>query len=494
MEILSNSTAPTRQVSLFRPMKTALFLLLALLAVTLTASGASSARLRVSEDRRTLQYADGRPFLWLGDTAWELFHRLDREEAEHYLTHRARHGYSVIQAVVLAENDGLRTPNAYGDVPLIDLSPDQPNERYFAHVDHIVERANALGLFVGVLPTWGDKVPNAHPAAGPIIFNPDNAFRYGEFLGRRYRDRSVIWILGGDRDVDSLEVLEIWRAMARGLRQGDGGAHLITYHPRGESMSASFLHQEPWLDLNLFQSGHARRFNAVFRFAQRLGQFQPRKPFVDAEPAYEDIPVAFWEFLDWTRRPPVPPHVLDEDGLIRDRSHFQKGFFEAHDVRVHAYWNLLSGAAGYTYGNNAIWQMCRPGLPPAIPCLTDWRNALDRPGSRQMKWIRQLSDRFPPGTFGPDQSLIYGRNSEGADYVAAAVARDNSFALAYSPRGAAFDVVVDRLAGADVQVEWFDPREGTLTVLDGTPLQGIQRLTPPTQGDGQDWVLILTAR
>ena len=55
---------------------------------------------------RYLQYADGRPFFYLGDTAWELFHRTTREEARLYLEDRARKGFTVIQAVCLAERDG----------------------------------------------------------------------------------------------------------------------------------------------------------------------------------------------------------------------------------------------------------------------------------------------------------------------------------------------------------------------------------------------------
>ena len=69
---------------------------------------------------RYLQYADGRPFFYLGDTAWELFHRTTREEARLYLEDRARKGFTVIQAVCLAERDGLRVPNAYGDLPFAD--------------------------------------------------------------------------------------------------------------------------------------------------------------------------------------------------------------------------------------------------------------------------------------------------------------------------------------------------------------------------------------
>src|SRR5215217_4702844 len=154
-------------------------------------------RLQVSANHRFLTTTDGAPFFWLGDTAWELFHRLNREDAERYLQNRAKYRYTVVQAVALAEFDGLDTPNAYGQAPLRNHDPAQPNEAYFAHVDWVVRRANALGLYVGFLPTWGDKW-NVKRGVGPEIFTPANAEQYGAWLGRRYKDDGVIWILGGD--------------------------------------------------------------------------------------------------------------------------------------------------------------------------------------------------------------------------------------------------------------------------------------------------------
>jgi hypothetical protein len=70
---------------------------------------------------------------------------------------------------------------------------------------------------------------------GPEVFTPENARAYGRFLGRRYRDRPVVWILGGDRSPEAPGHLAVVRAMAEGLREGDGGAHLMTYHPMGAS-------------------------------------------------------------------------------------------------------------------------------------------------------------------------------------------------------------------------------------------------------------------
>ena len=112
-------------------------------------------KLRVSANQRYLEYDDGTPFFYLSDTAWELFHRLTREEAQYYLSNRAVKGFTVIQAVALAELGGTDVPNPYGELPLIDRDPSRPNEDYFRHVDQIVQYAEELGLFMGMLPTWG---------------------------------------------------------------------------------------------------------------------------------------------------------------------------------------------------------------------------------------------------------------------------------------------------------------------------------------------------
>lgn len=117
----------------------------------------SHGRLMVSENRRFLVFEDGTPFFYLGDTGWELFHRLNKEETEKYLKNRRSKGFTVIQAVVLAEVDGLNVPNMEGNKPLIDNDPLKPNEAYFAHVDWVIKKAAEKGIFIGLLPTWGDK-------------------------------------------------------------------------------------------------------------------------------------------------------------------------------------------------------------------------------------------------------------------------------------------------------------------------------------------------
>ncbi|HEX6987137.1 MAG TPA: DUF4038 domain-containing protein, partial [Planctomycetaceae bacterium] len=248
-------------------------------------------RLKVSENKRFLVTEAGEPFFYLGDTAWELFHRLNREEADRYLRDRAEKGFTVIQAVALAELDGHTDPNPYGHLPLVDLDParpavkDGPNDDYWDHVDYVVEKANSLGLTVGFLPTWGrywhDEVRDGKP-----LFTPENAEAYGRWLGERYKDAGLIWILGGDRTIENDAQKEVVRAMARGLRAGDGGTHLITFHPRGGSGSAEVFHDDDWLDFNMRQNGHVVEFDGRYDVTAKDYARTPVKPVIDGEPIY----------------------------------------------------------------------------------------------------------------------------------------------------------------------------------------------------------------
>ncbi len=447
--------------------------------------------LQVSKNSRYLTDSKGKAFFYLGDTAWELFQKLDREEASHYLENRARKKFTVIQAVVLAELDGLTNGNAYGHKPLVNMDPAKPNEKYFEHVDFIVQKTNKLGMFMGMLPTWGDKVTDEHGGSGPVIFTRENAEIYGKFVGERYKDDSIIWILGGDRLVTNDTVFAIWESMAKGIREGDGGKHLITYHPRGGSNSSYWFHNEDWLGFNMYQSGHAKHFNEVYHFAQENYLLQPTKPFLDGEPAYEDIPVEFWNHVDWESPLKVPREVLDSNYLVKQKSHFEKGFFTGYDMRVHAYWNLLSGACGHTYGNNAVWQMYKKGSPVVIPCLFDWKKSLDRPGAFDMMHVRELFESRPFNMLVPDQSLVYGLNPKDNTHVRAAVSRDHSFAMAYTAIGQKIQVVMDKIHGPSVKAWWYNPRNGKAMAIGEFKNTGILEFMPPETGNGKDWVLVL---
>lgn len=433
--------------------------------------------LRVSENKHFLVYANGTPFFYLGDTAWEIFHRLNREDVDRYLRNRAEKDFTVIQAVALAELDGLTDPNAYGHLPLIGNDPTRPdvkegaNNDYWDHVDYVVKRAEDFGLWIGFVPTWGDKW-NKKWGTGPEIFDARNAEIYGEWVGRRYRNSpNIIWILGGDRPVENDRHKEIIRAMAKGLRRGDGGTHLITLHPNGGQSSAQAFHDDDWLDFNMRQNGHNPEFNARYEFTRKDYERTPTKPVLDGEPLYEDHPLSF--------------------------KAKENGHSVAADVRRPLYWDLFGGAFGHTYGHHSVWQMWRAGRKPVNNPLMTWDAAIDQPGAAQMQHGRHLIESRPFLTRIPDDSVIVPADPPsavpgiGLKRFVATRDSEGTYAMVYAPTGRAFKVRMDKITGRRVRAWWFDPRTGHAELIGEYGNTGEREFITPTKGENLDWVLVL---
>lgn len=440
-------------------------------------------RIRVSENRRFLVTETGEPFFWLGDTAWELFHRLTLPEAEHYLEVRRQQGFNVIQAVILAEHDGLRTPNANGHIPLLGDDPTRPNEFYFRHVDAIVRLAAEKGLYIGLLPTWGDKVCAEYGGSGPVVFDVENARVYGRFLGRRYRsDSNILWILGGDRPAEGYEA--VWTAMAEGIAEGLGFQPFITYHPRGGSSSSAWLHQADWLTMNMLQSGHCLVDAPNWEMIRADYERTPIKPVLDGEPNYEHHPI------DPYLRPWRPEY----------------GRFTDYDVRKQAYRAVFAGACGHTCGSHSVWQMYAPRYAPTTFASPYWDEAIHSPGARQMVHLKNLMlsrpylTRIPapdllPNVTPPPPPADLAREDDRLNFLRAAhpvATRDSAgrYGLVYFPlAGQRLRVDLRPLAGR-VQAGWFDPRIGASYPIGEFP-QKVVTFTSPL--GGPDWVLVLNA-
>ncbi len=432
-----------------------------------------SLSLKVSPDQRFLMHDDGTPFFYLADTAWELFHRLNRKEALRYLDNRRDKGFTVIQAVALAEHGGLSEPNAQGDFPLIDNDPTHPATTqgnspddamqydYWDHVDFIVDEANKRGLMIGFLPTWGDKW-NKMWGDGPEIFTPQNARIYGEWLGKRYRDKSIIWILGGDRNIENDAHKVIIRAMADGLKSGDGGTHLMTFHPSGGQTSSTWFHGDSWLDFNMQQNGHCTNTD-VWNRIERDRKLTPTKPVLDGEPLYEDHPICF----------DAP----------------KNGYSDAYEIRKFAYWDVFAGAAGHTYGNHTIWQMHASNRGKGINGPTAyWTEAIDHPGGAQVQYLRRLIEARPYFERVPAQDILPDARA-GASHLQAT--RGQSYLFVYSADGAPFDLKLGAISGTKINAFWYDPRTGTQLPIGTFVNQNTRQFTPPTNGHDADWVLVL---
>jgi hypothetical protein len=425
-------------------------------------------QLKISANGRFFVQDNGKPFFYLADTAWGLFPHATPDDVDVYLHDRAAKGFTVIQAVAVLW-DGSRRPNYDSQLPFIGNDPAKPNEAYFQNMDRVIDKAQSLGLHVAVLPFWLKGMRNNVPG----LLDPPTAQGFCHYLGSRYRDKPVIWILGGDTAGNTPggpDYLPLVRAMAAGLRSGDGGTHLITYHPTGRQSSSFWFQNEPWLDFDLLQSGHFIQ-NTNYDMVALDYAKSPAKPIVDGEPGYENI----------------------TDRLVSAAIHPDAKRIGAQDVRRYGYLSVFAGAAGHTYGNGEVYEFWTPasGPPPRWAAGLPWRQSLELPGSSQMQFLRKLMESRPMLLRIPDQNLIVGDASSTTDRLQGTRASDGSYAFIYTASGRPIQARLQLLAGDTIRAYWYDPRTGAATLIGDNPKADTQTFTPPDNGSGNDWVLVL---
>ena len=465
--------------------RTTLLTLLALLTLSLHAAKPykpwQNGKLTVSSNHRYLVHENGTPFFWLGNTAWLMPERLNRDEVEYYLNIEREQGYNVEQVQVL---NAIPTFNVYGQ-PANDASfdfdrfnsptpplgsaassSDSESEEllnsstpqllnsytYWDHLDYIVDMAAANGIYIAMDCIWGSQIDK---------MTPEKATKYGRFLGERYKDKpNIVWMIGGDIMGD--KGMASWDALARAIRKADPN-HLMTFHPRGRTTSAWWSNDREWLDFNMFQSGHRR-------YGQRNGDGDytirdnteednwryvgmswgvkeeqiegrevkgPQKPVIDGEPSYEDI-----------------PHGLHD---------FSQPRWQDYDMRRYAYWAVLTGCFGHTYGHNSIMQFMRPGVLASFGAEKAWWDALRDPGYQQMKYLKWLMLALPFTEGQADQSVISSQNGDRYDRIIAL--RGQDFLLVYNYSGRPMQVDLTKIAGKKKNVWLMNPADGSLQFL-----------------------------
>ncbi len=418
-------------------------------------------KLCVHPGGKYLKWSDGEPFFYMADTAWELLHRVALSQIPGYLDTRKNQGFNAVQVVALAEAGGLSVANPQGHLPA--------RESYWGDLDRIMDMAARRGMVVALLPSWGDKW-NRKGGIGPEVFNPENAYSYGKWLGSRYREAwNLIWVLGGDRPVETYAQEQILDAMAKGLREGDAGNHLMTFHPCGASSSADFLKGKAYLDFHSIQSGHGLECYESVDLLESTWQ-REKRPVLDMECRYEDFPACFDPDLGycWTDA----------------------------DVRNNLYWNLLWGSLGAVYGHRDVWCFSagdgktgagwQQGWKP-------WQEALHSPGAEQIRHLVKLRLMRPYFELqrSPELLSMDGQPAgagKGPGQMAAA--RGEGYAYVYSPLGMPVRCRLDSLGFKRIRVSWYNPRNGALQT-EGIVSAQADLFCPPTSGKGQDWVLVL---
>lgn len=451
-----------------------------------------------------LATAREKPIFLNSFTVWKLLRNGSREDVIELIANLKDKKINAISMIILDLEMADPGKNFYGDFafkldkeelpnPLKPIltpgnSPDSPVEYdFWDHLDWVIEKTDENGMYVVLHPAWGDWFTGSYNGKPNkyIIFNRENANKYGYWVAERYKDaKNVIWMVGGDRSgvYEDLDYRSVYTAMAKGITDGlDSGLTkpLISFHPRKWAPNSSdWFHHEEWLTFNSIQD-------------------TPYDQVISVPNDY--------------RLTPVKPTWLCEgryEGAITDWG-----------VRYQAWQTVLSGGFGHTYGSDA-WKFPK-----------DWRKYLDLPGLRQMEYlyhaVREIwTDKQFLGRT-PDQELIIGEQGEtigdgntredgdggGAaalfikgghsDRITAMRGNDRNWAMVYTAGGKDVHLDLTKLKGR-LNAYWFNPRTGMWWVdgHESKAMRPFRKRIKTGKGDlvfdapgdpknENDWVLIL---
>jgi len=389
---------------------------------------------QVSSNGRYFVDQKGQPVFWLGTTQWELFRGYTLEDARLILDKSKDKGFVFVQTMLVGVGDGTRT-NVYGQKPWLNDDPLTPNEAYFQNVDAVIQAARERDMILYVMLY--------HQTCRKRI-TVDNARAWAKWLAQRYKEMpNIVWPLTPEAKPEFVPIL---RELAAGLREGDGGAHLITVEPDPSPYSSSFIHSERWLDFNSLQTW--KNVELIYPMVTHDYNLKPVKPVLMAEGAYEQG---------------------SEYG------------FEVSPLRIRrqAYYSYLAGAH-HTYGHNDSWRI-----------LPTWREALDAPGAVQLGILEKVFLGMGEWWYlVPDQAVFAsGGQTQGQILNLAARHKDGKWAMVYLGSRASFSIHMDKLVGAKVDARWIDPKTGNSTAAGNFVNTGTQSFSTPE--GWEDAILIL---
>ena len=392
---------------------------------------------KVSPDGRYFVDQSGAPVFWLGTTQWQLFRDNTPEEARTVIDRVKANNFTFIQVMLAGVGDGTR-PNVAGEKPWVNDDPLTPNEPYFRQVDAAVDCARRNGVTISM---------TIYHQRWRKLITRENARPWGKWVAGRYRDvPTIVWSMTPEAKDEFVPVL---RELAAGLREGDGGAHLITFKPDPAPYSSSFIHGEAWLDFDSMQVW--KSLDLIHPFVTRDYAMKPVKPVLMAEGAYEAGTEYGFEVTPlWVRR--------------------------------QAYSSYLSGAH-FTYGHNDSWRV-----------LPTWKKALDAPGAVQMGILKKaflgLKEWWK---LTPDQSVLErGGNTSGNMPTLAARHAGGAWAIAYLSAPSTVSIRLDKVTGGRAEAAWIDPRTGDRKAASGSPAAGVGEFTTPA--GWEDALLVIESR
>ena len=275
----------------------------------------------------------------------------------------------------------------------------------------------------------------------------ENARAWAKWLAQRYKDApNIVWSMTPEAKPEFVPVL---RELAAGLREGDGGRHLITFKPDPSPYSSSFIHDEEWLDFN----SHA-----------------------DLERREADLPDGHQG---------LQPQAGQAGAHGRGRLRGGHGIRLRGHAAVGPPAGLLLLPGRRPSHLRAQRQLADPAHVEAGPRRArrgaDGRPQEDLPGPQAVVVPRRPTSPFWPPAGKTDGDVLH----------LAARHKDGNWVMVYLADKATFSVNLNKLGAAKNNALWIDPRTGKATPIGQETNAGVKSFTTP---DGwEDALLVLEA-
>ena len=446
--------------------------------------------LKVSADGRHLEYADGTPFFWIGDTCWHISDDrcgVNNGNFYTYVDNRKSKKFSLIQIQYYSHGyyneGGYPFPDNTGTPGNGDYNP--INADFFHYVDIRMQYLWEQGFPVAGHPRWLSEV----------VVTLVEAKRIHRYLLARYGAYNTVWSLSGEYQFSrdntySLDCPNEWKDLGNFIQSHNPYEHPVTIHPTygapdyisgrvfEDYSSSGDFHNESWLDLNWIQT---------YVFIEDVSESayvdyckSPVKPVIMAEPCYEYGRPGGWAKQEYT----------EVDDYL---------------VRLQAWSALLNGACGHTYGASGVWQFYDPGHPqPGSSSggnAEPWYEAIDGEGGADMQHVYD---------FFTDPDLDWTALVPHGDWVRVngsapswpgksdfspphCAADENKNYIIYIPEGNSGKTIqITHLNQNTYTAQWFNPRTGGYSSISSSP-DGVDQWTLPSRPDGNDWVACISS-
>lgn len=476
-------------------------IMLAFLCVSISAEAADNGNgsIRVSANKRYLEYVNGKPFYYQGDTIWALFYELSRSEITTLLDQRKARGFNVIQIFGILDWSNMYIDtviaNQNGDQPFIDKNPEKLNADFWNNTKWILNEIRERDMYAAIsvgLPLRSDKryfIPYTNNA---------KAYRSGYQLGKTLKayNNAIIWVGGNDMNlagVDKAAITNI-NAQMEGIADAVNGVSqnynksanysttLMTYHPNGLHSSADYFHTKNWLDFNWIQT-YGNLDKAVTMLKKDYNRSLV-KPVLLAEGTYEDTRPNRYVYTKKRYK-----HYVPSAGTSKYYAD-QYDAIQPWHIRYQAYQTVFAGAAGIGYGHRGLIQTV----------TSSWSRdyAKNAKGAWGLKYLKNLMNTSDIRKLVPDNSLIVSTEGTFKDVethmVVGIRSSDKKRAYIYTTRGRAFTVKLSSLAGDSIFAQWYNPRTGAYDKIGKKNKVNTYFNPEGSIANNNDWVLVLEAQ